>query len=71
MLFLELYPQLPSILRDYLGVCKSTFQDMAAWTGYEGFLPTFPAMLNSLLEDRRKVPSPCPPTCLPLRTART
>lgn len=48
VLCLELYLQLPSILRDQLGVCKSTFQDLAAWTGCGGFPPSFPAMLNSL-----------------------
>lgn len=53
------------------GVHKSTFQSITAWTGDGTFPPTSSAMLNSLLQDRRKVPSPWPPTYLPLRIART
>lgn len=33
VLFLKLYPQLPSTLRDQLGDRKSTFQGTAVWTG--------------------------------------
>ena len=43
VLCLELYPQLPPILRDQLGICKSTFEDWV-W----GLPSLFPAMLSPL-----------------------
>lgn len=48
VLFLELYPLLPSVLRDQGWVWKSTFQSVAAWNGYGGFPPIVPATLYSL-----------------------
>lgn len=48
VLFLELCPLLPCILRDQVWVWKSTFQSVAAWNGYGDVPPILPAMLHSL-----------------------
>ena len=63
---------LPSASLHPQGLAGGLGEHVSRHGGLDWGLPSpFPATLISLVQDGRKMPSPWPPTCLPLRTART
>lgn len=70
-LCLELYPQLPSILREQLGSARAHFKIWQLGLGMGASLPlSQPCSIHSPPVGG-EVSGPQPPACLPLRIART